>query len=60
MFKLLGALLAVYTTFAAADGQVHAKSGIRWRKVLKAESPGYFWSVIVIYAGLSLALLTIL
>lgn len=59
MFKLIGVLLALYTTYAAIGGQVHAKSGIRWRTVLKAETPGYFWTVIVIYAGLSLALITV-
>lgn len=59
MFKLVGALLALYTTYAAISGQVFAKSGISGRTVLKAESPGYFWVVIVIYATLSVALITV-
>lgn len=58
MFKLIGALLALYTTYAAIGGEVHAKAGIRWRVVQKAESPKYFWSIIVIYGGLSLMLMT--
>ena len=59
MFRLLGALLALYTTYAAISGAVFAKSGVSGRTVLKTESPGYFWVVIVIYAALSVALITV-
>lgn len=59
MFKLLGVLLAVYTVYSASRGAVFAKSGPGGRMVLRSESPRYFWVVIAIYAGLSLALLTI-
>jgi hypothetical protein len=59
MFKLLGVLLALYTLFSAHRGEVYAKSGIWGRTIARAESPRYFWSVIGIYAALSLALLTI-
>ena len=59
MFRLLGALLALYTAYAAIRGEVFAKAGISGRLVLKTESPGYFWVVIGIYAALSVALLTV-
>jgi hypothetical protein len=58
MFKLIGALLAIYTACAAANGTIHAKSGIRMRTIAREESPGYFWSVVGIYGVLSLLLLT--
>lgn len=56
MFKLLGALLVLYTIYAAAKGQVVAKAGPGARTVVRDESPRYFWCVVVIYAGLALAL----
>lgn len=59
MFRLVGVLLALYTAYAAISGEVFAKSGISGRVVLRAESPGYFWVVIVIYAALSAALITV-
>lgn len=59
MFRLIGVLLALYTAYAVVSGEVFARSGISGRTVLKAESPGYFWVVIVIYAALSVALITV-
>lgn len=59
MFKTLGVLVALYTTYAALKGEVYAKSGVWGRTVSRAESPQYFWVVIVIYAALSIALLTV-
>jgi hypothetical protein len=59
MFKMLGALLALYTVYAAFGGKVYAKSGPRGRTVSRAHSPEYFWAVIAVYAGLSAALLTV-
>lgn len=59
MFKVLGVLVAVYTLRAAIKGEVIAKSGAWGRTVSRAHSPEYFWIVIAIYAGLSVALLTI-
>ena len=59
MFKLLGALVGVYTLVAAVKGEVHAKSGLWGRTISKHESPEYFWIVIAVYGALSLALLTI-
>lgn len=59
MFKILGLLAGCYALYAALTGKVYAKSGVRGRTVLRAESPRYFWTIIVIYAGLSLALVTV-
>jgi hypothetical protein len=59
MFKLLGALLTLYTVYAAFDGKVYAKSGPWGRNVSRAQSPEYFWVVIAVYTGLSAALLTL-
>lgn len=56
MFKFLGALLALYTLYAVARGEVVAKAGPGARTVVREESPRYFWSVVAIYAGLALAL----
>ena len=61
MFKALGLVVALYTLWAAIDGKVYAKqSGLRGgRHIVKADEPRYFWAVIAIYAGLSVALLTV-
>ena len=34
MFKALGALLVIYTVYAAVEGKVFAKSGVRADRVL--------------------------
>ena len=57
MFKLLGAVIGLYTLLAAFKGVVYAKSGMWGRTISKRESPGHFW--IAIYCVLSVALLTI-
>jgi hypothetical protein len=61
MFKLLGIMVAVYTLWAAYDGKVYAKSGgFRWaRVIIKEAEPRYFWVVIAVYGGLSVALMTV-
>jgi hypothetical protein len=59
MFKLLGAFVALYTVYGALSGRVIAKSGPWARVVVRQDSPEYFWVVIAIYAGLSVALLTV-
>lgn len=56
MFKFLGALVALYTVYAAVRGEVLAKAGHGARTIVRDESPRYFWCVVVIYAGLALAL----
>lgn len=57
MFKLLGSLLAVYAFYALVQGEVYAKSGAWGRTVRKAESPGYFHTVLAIYFLLAAALI---
>jgi hypothetical protein len=59
MFKAIGILVALYTAYSAARGKVYAKSGVGGRLVARRDSPHYFWTVIVIYAGLSVALMTV-
>jgi hypothetical protein len=59
MFKILGIVVALYTAYAVINGEVYAKSGPWGRTVSRVDSPRYFWAVIVIYACLSVALLTI-
>jgi hypothetical protein len=56
MFDALGLLLAAYVCYAVLVGQVWAKAGPVGRIVSKEVSPEYFWIVIAIYAGLSVAL----
>ena len=57
MFKLLGALVALYTVMSAMKGEVYAKHRVWGRTIHKEEEPRYFWSVIGIYAVLSVALM---
>ena len=59
MFKMLGILVGLYTLYAAMNGKVYAKSGAWGRTVSRVDSPEYFWVVIAIYAGLSVALIAI-
>ena len=59
MFKLLGVVLALYTAYAVIKGEVYAKSGVWGKAISKADAPRYFWVVIVIYVGLSIALMTV-
>lgn len=59
MFKLLGVLVAIYTLWAAFEGRVYAKSGPGGHTVTRQDEPRYFWTVIAIYAGLSIALMTV-
>ena len=59
IFKALGMLLALYTAYAASRGEVYARSGWKGRTIERTEEPRYFWVVIAIYFGLSIALLTV-
>ncbi len=59
LYRLLGVLVALYTLYAVNTGEVYARSGLWARRILKSESPVYFWIVIVIYAGLSAAMMTV-
>jgi hypothetical protein len=59
VFALIGALLGVYTLYAAITGAVLAKSGAWGRRVQRSQTPVYFWTVIAIYAILSVLLMTV-
>ena len=59
MFKALGALVTLYTAYAALRGEVCAKSGAWGRTASRNGSPNYFWAVIGVYVVLGLALLTV-
>lgn len=59
MFRILGLLVGLYTVYAVVTGRVLAKSGPWGTTVTRAESPDSFWVVIVIYAMLALALVTV-
>jgi hypothetical protein len=59
MFNALGILLAGYTLYAALRGEVYARAGPVGRLVTRQDSTAYFWTVIAIYSGLSLALMTV-
>ncbi len=59
MFPAIGVALAAYTTYSAWTGRVYARSGARGRTVSREKSPVYFWAVIAVYAGLSIALVTV-
>lgn len=56
LFKGLGILVALYTIYSVSRGEVFAKSGVWGKTIVRSQSPRYFWTVIIIYAGLSLAL----
>lgn len=56
VFQALGILLAIYVIYALANGTVYAKHRWSYKAFRRDESPGTYWPIIVIYAGLSLAL----
>ncbi|MCB1043168.1 MAG: hypothetical protein KDC35_09525 [Acidobacteria bacterium] len=49
MFKLLGAVVALYAFYALSQGEVYAKSGMWGKQVSRDEQPISFWSTVVIY-----------
>lgn len=59
MFKVIGGLFALYIAYAAISGKVSARSGVFRRTISRQDSPRYFWTIIIIYAGLSGALMTV-
>lgn len=59
LFKVVGVLMAFYTTRSAWRGAVFARSGAWGRMIRRDGAPACFWTVIVIYGLLSLALLTV-
>lgn len=59
MFIYLGILVGMYTTYAACTGSVYARRGAWGAMVLRDESPFNFWSIIICYALLSIAMIVI-
>jgi len=59
LFKVLGVLVALYTLYAVAIGEVIAKSGPWGKRISRDDSPREFWAVVAIYSCLALALVTI-
>lgn len=56
-FVLLGVCLGIYTVYATFAGTVYARSGPGGRRIARAEEPWRYWSTIVVYVGLTAALL---
>jgi len=54
-FKGIGILLFLYTTYCLFTGNVFAKDKASGRTIYKADEPGTYWTVIVIYFALSIA-----
>jgi hypothetical protein len=59
VFDALGAVVGLYTAYAALRGEVYAKAGPSGRVVSRSDAPAYFWIVIAVYAGLAAALITV-
>lgn len=57
VFILLGLLLAAYVVQSLFTGTVYAKSGVRGARFRRSENAWHYWSAIVCYGLLSLALL---
>ena len=57
LFTFLGTLLIIYVIYAVTKGEVYAKSGAWGKRIYLEESPGEFWTAIVIYSVLSMLLL---
>jgi len=59
VFKLLGILVALYVAYAVATGQVYAKRGLWGSLCKRSERPLYYWAVVTVYSGLSVALILV-
>ena len=55
LFKGIGILVFFYTISCVFTGEVYAKDKASGRTVTKADEPGYYWTIIVIYFGISIA-----
>lgn len=58
-FDLLGVVVALYVVYSVYSGSVVARSGIGWRRHERDVQPRSYWSVIVVYTVLAIALITI-
>lgn len=59
MFKLLAVLLAFYIVYGLATGRIYAKSAVWGRSYRRAEDPRGYWSTIVVYCLLTIALVLV-
>jgi hypothetical protein len=58
-FDLLGVLVGIYAGYSALTGSVFAKHRAWGRTVYRDQTPWAFWSTIVVYALLAVALVVI-
>jgi len=56
-FRLLGVLLGLYVAYGLANGEVYARSGPWGRTFYRDQDAWRYWSAIVVYCGLTVALL---
>lgn len=56
LLKLLGVLVACYVVYALAHGEIYAKSGIWGRTYRRDDDATKFWTTVVVYSLLSIAL----
>lgn len=56
LFPALGTVLALYVVYALVTGRVYAKHRFWGRAWERETDPVPYWSGIVVYSGLSLAL----
>lgn len=59
LFKLLGVLVAGYVVFALARGEIYAKSGIWGRTYRRDDDATKFWTTVVVYSLLAIALVVV-
>lgn len=58
-FAWLSVAVAIYAAYAALTGEVLTANGPFVRRVVRAREPIYFWTCVIIYAGLAAALATL-
>ncbi len=56
VFRLLGFAVFAYTVYALIQGRIYSKAGPWGRMVSRNESPDAFWTTVMIYFALSVAL----
>lgn len=56
---MLGGLVALYVVYGFFSGSVAGRSGIAWRRWEREAQPRMYWSVMIVYALLAIALITI-
>jgi hypothetical protein len=59
MFKILGIVVLGYVAQCLYTGRTFAKSGVWGREFARDEHPFHYWSAVVAYALLAVALMTV-